>query len=1256
VSEKNSTPNQTGEQDKANGPPSTIGPSQASGQFISTTTPVPYPALPAAIQSDLASLATFLARLGRFEVLRPLGAGGMGAVFEVFDQNRNMTVALKTIRRPHADAIIRFKQEFLRLANLSHPNILPLYELIAEEGQWFFTMKLVEGVNILQYVRQAGRDEPLRLVFSQLASGVHALHEAGILHRDLKPSNVMVTPNGHVVVLDFGLTTTLEPSSLFESQDHGPVGTMPYSSPEQMDSRELTSASDWFSFGVMLFELLTGTLPYTGDRASVREAKQRGAPAPSAILPDIPEDLNRICVELLDPRADARPGGAEIIARLDHRVDVRKGIPQPRLSKERVFIGRQSLLSALREAFVASRKGGGVSVHLAGRSGVGKTALATHFLEGLAKEGAVVLAGRCYERVSVAYPGLDSLVDSLTRYLKKLDASKVDAILPRDSAALAQVFPVLDSVAAVANSPRPPTDLLDQRDLKRRAMQALRDLLGRLGDRRLLVLFVDDFQWADVDSAGVLADLLLPPDPPALLLLVSYRSEDAESSPAIRLLQQRTHSRMEVTELTEKESETLAMALLRQRGHPPVFARYARQIARESAGNPYFIAELTHSVASREPPSLPTPPGQVSIDAMVWTRAQQLPDTAWRLLQVIAVAGHPLESEIARKAAVLDDAMQEAVTILQSRHFLRTTPVEGVVTLETFHDRVRESVCARLDRAAARQCHQRLAEVLESAAFSDAAVIAAHYHDAGCRRESAASYEKAAVQAAEALAFDRAAGFYRLAIELGNSAGEHRVRLRTRLADALANVGRGREAAAEYLRAADDDHATDSIELRRRAMMQYLISGHMDEGLDTLHGVTAAFGTKLPMTPRQMILSLPISKLGAWLRRLRLRPDSIEARQRADFCWSVVIGYLFAYPLRSVWFQVHHLKYARDSRDQRRLARAWAADAILRSLGGTGARTRSTRLLDKARKVAHESNDAYLRGLVTLGEGVGKYCLGRLRDAVTLFDESRKILRSEGAQGISWELDTAAGFTHWALIFTGELAELAHRIPQVERDCNERGNLYLVNSTLFGNTIVMLAADNPEGARETLHDAMRQWTQREFQLQHLFAVWADAQIDLYVGDGIAALKRLQDNWKSAKDAQFLRVEVQRGFMRYLRSCSALACRPPSRFLLQAASRDAKWVAAERADWCQAFAQLLRACIAHRTGDVRAATRLFRAAATEFHVLDHALYSAAAKRRAGELLGGDEGASLIREADEWMASQGIRNPVRMTAMIAPLQFE
>ncbi len=275
-------------------------------------------------------------------------------------------------------------------------------------------------------------------------------------------------------------------------------------------------------------------LPSTGAERRVILVRLAHADAPNA-----PPDLVALCMELLRRDRQARPCGAEIRHRLTETVSVSTNSPDRPASAAQparpLFVGREKHLQELDNALTEVTSGRAVAVSVHGPSGVGKTALVQHFLDGLSeRKGAVVLAGRCFEQESVPYKALDSLIDSLSRYLRRLTLLEAQALFPRDISQLSWLFPVLRRVDAVAQAPGRAVEAPDPLEVRRRAAAALRELLGRLGDRHPLVLVIDDLQGGDADSAVLVADLLRSPDPSALLLLGCSRSEDLEDSHFMR--------------------------------------------------------------------------------------------------------------------------------------------------------------------------------------------------------------------------------------------------------------------------------------------------------------------------------------------------------------------------------------------------------------------------------------------------------------------------------------------------------------------------------------------------------------------------------------------------------------------------------------------------------------------------------------------------------------------------------------------------
>jgi len=209
----------------------------------------------------------------RYRRIRQLGQGGMGIVYEVHDTLLDRRVALKTIRSEDPELLYRLKREFRSLADLRHPNLTELYELIVDGGACSYTMELIDGVDFVQTCRRGELAPGARALFdegqlrdglAQLAAGLDALHAAAKIHRDVKPSNVLVARSGRVVLLDFGLVADLSEPRNATLTAHL-VGTAAYMAPEQAEPlSEVGEAADWYGMGVILYEVLTGTCPFEG--------------------------------------------------------------------------------------------------------------------------------------------------------------------------------------------------------------------------------------------------------------------------------------------------------------------------------------------------------------------------------------------------------------------------------------------------------------------------------------------------------------------------------------------------------------------------------------------------------------------------------------------------------------------------------------------------------------------------------------------------------------------------------------------------------------------------------------------------------------------------------------------------------------------------------------------------------------------------------------------------------------------------------
>src|SRR6266508_5762456 len=224
-------------------------------------------------------------RIGNYQVLEEVGRGGMGVIYRARQRHSRRIVALKRILSYHADSqdtLMRFRREAQAAANLDHPNILPIYEVgESHEGLPFFSMKFAGGGSLLE-AASALRSEPRRAValIAKIARAVQYAHDQGILHRDLKPGNILLDGSGEPLVSDFGLAKWLDPTGHL-TRTPTVFGTPGYISPEQVNTSTgtLTPAADVYSLGAVLFYLLNGQTPFTGENAlkTIQQATEKPA-------------------------------------------------------------------------------------------------------------------------------------------------------------------------------------------------------------------------------------------------------------------------------------------------------------------------------------------------------------------------------------------------------------------------------------------------------------------------------------------------------------------------------------------------------------------------------------------------------------------------------------------------------------------------------------------------------------------------------------------------------------------------------------------------------------------------------------------------------------------------------------------------------------------------------------------------------------------------------------------------------------------
>ena len=282
------------------------------------------------LQAPTQELTTGSTFAVRFQIIEELGKGGMGKVYRALDKKLKEEVALKLIKPEIAsdrETIERFSNELKLARKIGHPNVGRMYELLEDGGTHFITMEYVSGEDLKSFIHRARRLEAgtAIAIAKQVAEGLAEAHRLGVVHRDLKPGNIMIDKDGNARIMDFGIARSLAGKGITGAGVM--IGTPGYMSPEQVEGKEADQRSDIYSLGIILFQMVTGQVPFEGDTPLCVAVKQKTeAPRnPRAVNPQVPEDLSRAILRCLEKeKANRYQTAEEVLADLEN---IEKGIP-----------------------------------------------------------------------------------------------------------------------------------------------------------------------------------------------------------------------------------------------------------------------------------------------------------------------------------------------------------------------------------------------------------------------------------------------------------------------------------------------------------------------------------------------------------------------------------------------------------------------------------------------------------------------------------------------------------------------------------------------------------------------------------------------------------------------------------------------------------------------------------------------------------------------------------------------------------------
>lgn len=1180
----------------------------------------------------------------RYRNLGEIGRGAMGTVFRAIDEQLGEEVALKVLQNSSVDATRELKREFRSTADVVHPNLVRLYELDATAASPYFTMELVEGEDLLSW---AGSNpgslalQPLLDGLRQLLDGLAAIHTAGLLHRDLKPSNVLVTPEGRLVILDFGLAAPVEPLGAFRDPFRYFAGTLDYAAPEVLFGWKPSPASDLYAVGVMLYEALGGSIPAVDDLRKLAEIKRTRAYPVIEPGAAVPEQLVELAWDLMRPEHEER-------VPLEHAAAVVTellGDTTPTASSvmtEVPLTGRQRELDLLAEAFRRTHTDGSVVVDVHGESGVGKSRLVAEYLRSLG-EDAMVLAGRCHPNEHVAYRALDRLMSDLYEVIDSNRATVTVGQLSKLDPALFRLFPVLE-VPGEDDQRISETTLekIAKPQLLQRAIAALRSLLAAITEGGTpVVIFIDDAQWTGEDSAVLLRDLLAQPNDLPILTVLCSRDDTATKMPTA--LASIVDTRIEVAAMSEADARALVQAL-------PLDPSEAESILSEAAGNPYLIVELAREVADKSAQGVKTGFHRGKFDEILDARMGRLKGAAHMLLERMAVAGRPVHAaEVAPKGASTFGAIRR----LEDARFIRADLIDGERLYLLVHDRVRAHVLASLDAATIGRHHEAIARALLDQPDPPPELVVFHLREAGDRDMAYPYAVRAAKVATTTLAFSRAVALCREAYELAPERERNMRRLE--LAEALARAGFGDEAAKHFLALAAVADDADATQLEQRAAEQLLFSGHQRQGIDVLAAVLSRVGETMPRSrtwaAAKLVAHNVTSRTGPMKLSLRNATSHTPAQlHRVDALHTAALGLSMSEAILSAAIGIRHLNAARDAGEPLRLSRVLSIQLAQSSAHRYD--PEQTRILrDQAMDLAKQAGSAEPVALVRLAAATAAWMEGRFEDC---FVEASAIgsTLDEEAPGLQFYRDCVSIIRLAAVLHTGRWRDLAALAPEALADASRRGDLYLgVNVKVRYGAFRWIARDAPAQGIEEVASGSEAWPRDDFDLIDLFAVQGRATCLLYDEQPQAALDVLEAALPAMSKSYLLNVGFLRTLIYHLRGRALIAAAmtagstPDERRVRQ-------WTAKLRkigSPFSRVCATSLDAELSYLAGNTHLAIEGLEDSVRGFEATGMRLDAAAAHTRLATLRGDDDAAN---DALQRLRLAGVRRPMKWARLIFP----
>jgi len=741
---------------------------------------------------------------GRYKVAKKLGEGGKGIVYKAEDTRLGRTVAIKVIKGEGLDheSFARFEQEAKATAGLSHPNIVAIYDIGQEDESHYLILEFVDGPNLSGFIRSqpgARCDAAIALrIGSQVCQALEYAHSHSILHRDIKPENIMITSTGLPKLMDFGLARALGGPNL--TQRGVIVGTPAYLPPEQALGKHSDARSDLYSLGCVLYEMVTGRLPFHGDDpVKVIFSHINDLPVmPRKLAPEIPAALEQIILKLLAKDPDQRYQSAgELLQALKSvkeeaeaspppvgmppEEQTAKRIPTPEPRWAQALVDREQEIKILRARLDAALRGEGSLVFITGEAGIGKTRLAYELRSYAKLRGAQCLMSKGGEREgAVPYRPWSDIIREYVRWAPPLLVFKAVGTFATE---LAKLVPELgEKLGTIPSSaPAPST----QQHV--RLYEAVTQFFINISKEVPLVLFLDDLQWLDDASMALLHHMARAITAEHLLVVGAYRHLELEDQRSLsRYVAEINRERLSYALPLKRLAFDHVLQMVKQTLGEKVPGELPDLVFAKTEGNPFFIEEVLRSLVEegavyplekgwgvRDLSDVHVPRG---IKEVLGKRLECLDEESCHVLSAAAVIGRefsfPMLREITgldedRLIDIIDKCLQSRLVV--ARHIL------GEEVYAFSDTQLRDVLYEDISPIRRRRQHMKVGEAVEKVytkKIDDYLETLAYHFTEGNDLSKAIDYaQKAGDKAARLFAWDQARRYYETALKLMEKRG-----------------------------------------------------------------------------------------------------------------------------------------------------------------------------------------------------------------------------------------------------------------------------------------------------------------------------------------------------------------------------------------------------------------------------------------------------------------------------------------------------